>query len=511
MTTDNAGERVVEFDRIDRIDRSSAIPLYLQLEYLIRRDIESGGYRPGAPLPSEGEICARYEVSRSVVRQTLANLIHAGLVRTERGRGSFVAEKKLPERFVQRTTGLYDDLRRMGHHIRTRVVRQVETELPLPVREFLRVERGAQIDRVRSVDGRELAFIRSFVPTSRCPGLAEADLEDRSLYEVLANDYGLHVASGRRTVEAVAARGEVAAHLGVPAGEPVLLLRSSSRDEQGHPLEWFEAWHRGDRTMFEIEIVTGEQDQPVSSVVRTRPEVERARHAVDHPAAVPEGGGLAALGRSRVIAVLRAQRFRAVTEVVAALAGNGLRVLEIATTAENAWEAVSAARSVPGVVVGVGPVTTAEQARDAMAAGAEFLVAPLSAHAAVTQVGNPPLLLTGYTLNEIWAAWQATAAPVKVFPAAAAGPAYLATLASQLPGVPLLAAGGVELAQVADYLRAGAQSVAVGEALCPAEALAEGDVAAITSRARALVDQGLAASAEQPIRTTSSHVLDPSP
>jgi DNA-binding GntR family transcriptional regulator len=112
MVTDAEARGVLESGQIDR---SSPIPLYHQLEYLLRREIENGSYRPGDTLPSEGEICARYEVSRSVVRQTLTNLTHAGIIRTERGRGSFVAERKLQERFVQRTTGLYDDLRRLLH------------------------------------------------------------------------------------------------------------------------------------------------------------------------------------------------------------------------------------------------------------------------------------------------------------------------------------------------------------------------------------------------------------
>lgn len=501
MVTDNEVQRVVE---LGRIDRSSAIPLYHQLEYLLRQDIEDGRYLPGDPLPSEGEICTRYDVSRSVVRQTLTNLTHAGLIRTERGRGSFVAETKLHERFVQRTTGLYDDLRRMGYDIRTHVLRQVATELPLPVRDFLQTAHGVQIDRLRSVDGRVITFIRSFVPASRCPGLEGMELEDRSLYQVLAEQYGLRVASGRRSVEAVAARHEVAKQLGVEEGEPLLLLRSSSRDERGEPLEWFEAWHRGDRTMFEIEIVAGEADQPVSSVVRPRPvepqpagdrpPAPRRTAATAGPEQVgPEqvdaeeiGAVVEAIRRSRVVAVLRATRYRAPGEVARTLAGHDLGVLEVSMAAENAAEAIEAAGAVAGLVVGAGNVTTAASARAAVEAGARFLVAPVGAHEVVAAAGATPVLLTGFTLTEAWEAWQATTAPVKIFPASVAGPDYLSALHSQLPGVPLLPAGGVDADQAVDYLAAGCLGVAVGEALCPAEALAGGDVPAIAERAARL-------------------------
>ena len=68
----------------DRIDRTLRTPLYHQLERILREDIDNGVYPAGELLPSESEICERYDVSRSVVRQTLANLAHAGLVHTEK-------------------------------------------------------------------------------------------------------------------------------------------------------------------------------------------------------------------------------------------------------------------------------------------------------------------------------------------------------------------------------------------------------------------------------------------
>jgi GntR family transcriptional regulator len=494
MVSDAEARGVIESGQIDR---SSPIPLYHQLEYLLRREIETGRYQPGDTLPSEGEICARYEVSRSVVRQTLTNLTHAGLIRTERGRGSFVAEKKLHERFVQRTTGLYDDLRQMGYQIRTKVVRQSVTELPLPVQDFLKTKRGVQIDRVRSVDGRVLTFIRSFTPESRCPGLEAAELEDRSLYQVLADEYGLRVASGRRTVEAVAAEGEVAEHLGTEPGEPLLLLRSSSRDERGEPLEWFEAWHRGDRTMFEIEIVPGEVDQPVSSAIRpadstaVRPAVPVSTHQSG------SGGGVdamvEALRRSRVVAVWRAPRYADPAGVSRVLAEHEVAVVEVTLTGENALEAIATARSVDGITVGAGTVMTAADAHDSIAAGAQFLVAPIGADDVVraARSTSTPVILAGFTPSEVWAAWQATTAPVKVFPASVGGPEYLPILHGPMPHIPLLPAGGVGIETAMDYLRAGAVAVNIGEPLCPADALASGNLDAVAERARS-VQQALA-------------------
>jgi 2-dehydro-3-deoxyphosphogluconate aldolase/(4S)-4-hydroxy-2-oxoglutarate aldolase len=92
------------------------------------------------------------------------------------------------------------------------------------------------------------------------------------------------------------------------------------------------------------------------------------------------------------------------------------------------------------------------------------------------------------TPTEILAAWRAGADVVKVFPARALGPRYIADVLAPLPDVLLMPTGGVDATNAADYLRAGAVAVAVGGNLVDPAAVARADWAALTARARALVD-----------------------
>ena len=82
----------------EALDRSSFVPLYYQLQELIKEQIESGGWKPGDRLPSEPELARRYAVSRVVVRQALAILRDDGQIVRMQGRGTFVAEPKLDAR-----------------------------------------------------------------------------------------------------------------------------------------------------------------------------------------------------------------------------------------------------------------------------------------------------------------------------------------------------------------------------------------------------------------------------
>lgn len=480
-----------------RIDRTSPLPLYHQLEAILREDIESGEYEPGDPLPSEGELCNRYEVSRSVVRQTLANLARSGLVRSERGRGTFVAESKLQERFVQHTRGFYEDLRDMGLPVSTAVLRQSLAPTPPHVREFLGCDVCLRIDRLRSVDGRLLAYVTTYIDGGRAPGLSEMNLTDRSLYKILEEDFGLRVGSGHRTVEAVGATEEIASALEVTEGTPLLLLRSASYDERGEPLEYFEAWHRGDRTLFEIGIVPGEPEHRVRGRVRDPGSAltanTRASWSVTAPAGASrpplDGSGqevLEALLESRAVALLRATHYGDPAKLAAGLRDGGVPLVEFTLTGANALEAIEAAATVEGAIVGAGSVVDLPSAEAAVRAGARFLVAPTSALHLASADLQVPLILSGLTPTEVWSAYAATGCPVKVSPASLGGPEHIRALHDPMPSVPLMPSGGVGPGNVAEYLGAGAVAVNVGGQLCPPEALEAGDGERLREQAQAL-------------------------
>jgi GntR family transcriptional regulator len=84
------------------LDRGSAVPLYYQLQELLRQQIESGVWGPGDPLPSEPALCTRHALSRGCVRQALAILEADRAIVRRRGRGTFVA----PTRLVSGVPGL---------------------------------------------------------------------------------------------------------------------------------------------------------------------------------------------------------------------------------------------------------------------------------------------------------------------------------------------------------------------------------------------------------------------
>ena len=121
-----------------------------------------------------------------------------------------------------------------------------------------------------------------------------------------------------------------------------------------------------------------------------------------------------------------------------------------------------------------------------MAAGAQFLVSPgtqESLTAAMIATGVP--VFTGaFTPSEVMSAVRFGVAAVKVFPAALGGPAYLKSLRGPFPDVPFMPTGGVNAANLGDWLAAGAIAVGAGSELCPAAAMAGGRWHEIEATAR---------------------------
>lgn len=250
----------------DAIDRHSAAPMYDQLRQLIVDGIARDGLQPGDPLPGEHGLCERYGVSRTVVRQALAQLEHEGLVERVKGKGTFVSRPRTAESLVHTLVGLYDDVERRGGHVHSDVLRHEFAVADDEIAAALEIPVGSRVvvlERLRHVDDEPWSLSTTWMPDAVGAGTLGVDLSDSSLYRVLA-EHGIVATRGVRSAEATVATHEQAGHLGVSAGSALLRLRSVSRTDDDTPIEYFIAYHRGDRSRFEFQL---QQEQSQASLL----------------------------------------------------------------------------------------------------------------------------------------------------------------------------------------------------------------------------------------------------
>jgi 2-dehydro-3-deoxyphosphogluconate aldolase/(4S)-4-hydroxy-2-oxoglutarate aldolase len=178
--------------------------------------------------------------------------------------------------------------------------------------------------------------------------------------------------------------------------------------------------------------------------------------------------------------------------VVAALLAGGVRAVEVTMTTAGALELMVRLTSSFGdaLLLGAGSVLTAEDARRAIEAGAQYIVSPVcdddvlqTAHAR-----DIPAMPGAFTPTEILRAHRAGADMVKVFPAESLGPAYIRGVLGPLPFLELMPTGGVTPGNVGEWIAAGAVAVGLGSALVDPRLVNSGDFADITQRARVVTD-----------------------
>ena len=123
------------------VDRHNPIPFYLQVIDALRAQIREGVFPAASQLPGEHELCAMFNVSRTVIRQALNELGREGLILREKGRGTFVAQPKIKEKFFQKLTGFYQDMVDQGYQPVTQVLKQRVAPASTQIAEKLRLAR----------------------------------------------------------------------------------------------------------------------------------------------------------------------------------------------------------------------------------------------------------------------------------------------------------------------------------------------------------------------------------
>ncbi len=230
-----------------------SVPLAFQVEMLLRRRCEEE-WKPGGRLPSELDLCREYRVSRSTTRRALAALESDHVVRREKGRGTFVSSDPLAVQ-VKKLTGSIADFITHGVATHAKVLSARPTLVTKGVGRMLGVADGevvARVLRVRYVDGRPLAYVDGYLPWDLGSRILKEDLERLSILHILTKKYRLHVPEAEQTVEAVLANPEIAEHLDIRAGSPVLKIERLFFAPKRRAVYYTHSFYRADRYKFSV-------------------------------------------------------------------------------------------------------------------------------------------------------------------------------------------------------------------------------------------------------------------
>jgi GntR family transcriptional regulator len=237
------------------LDKDLPVPLYHQLEAVLKAEIESGRWRPGEQIPTETQLVEDFGVSKITVRQALQGLVDLGYIRREHGRGTFVSKRKFDEG-PRELTSFSEEMK--GHSLQatSRILANTVGEAEVRVAKALGVPAQSPVlvlTRLRLANGEPLTVQTAYIPAALVPRL-EID-EFSSLYEVLQARYHLYAARAKETYLAATADDSVTKLLGIRKGAAVFRVERVTFLPNDKPFEFVQSTIRGDRYSIVLDLV----------------------------------------------------------------------------------------------------------------------------------------------------------------------------------------------------------------------------------------------------------------
>ena len=193
-----------------------------------------------------------------------------------------------------------------------------------------------------------------------------------------------------------------------------------------------------------------------------------------------------------IVAIIRADSSEQLMGAAEALYEGGVTGMEVTMTTPNALQVINdvAKRFGKKVLIGVGTVLDTETCRAAILAGSQFVVTPVTRPEVITLCNRygVPIAAGAYTPTEALTAYEAGADFVKIFPADQLGPTYIKNILAPMPQLQIIPTGGVTVATVDAFIKAGSVALGAGSSLVSKEILKSQDWKKLTETAAAFVE-----------------------
>jgi GntR family transcriptional regulator len=247
-------------------------PLHRRITATIQAQIDQGHLHPGDVLPPEIELARQFGVSRHTLRVGLEDLVRAGRLERQRGRGTIVRRPPI-EQSLSHFYSIAVEMRLRGTDLQTQVLARghlsPEDDLTARVCERLGIDEAQQIGyvlRLRLVEGTPVFLETITFPVAVCPYFLEVpvsgqkDIAAGPFYETLEQRSHLQVTRARETFRALLATGYEARLLGVPNGTAIFEVERTSLVEE-RPVEWRRTLARGDRYLYVADLVNPREEE----------------------------------------------------------------------------------------------------------------------------------------------------------------------------------------------------------------------------------------------------------
>jgi GntR family transcriptional regulator len=242
---------------MDTLDKSSYIPYYVQIKHILIENIRRGTFAHGQLIPSEAELAAQFKVTRTTIRKALDELKREGTIRTERGKGSVVAEKSKIEQSLQQIYRFGTGVGDTGIPALSRVITAEPCIPPPEVLEKLgktQDEAFYRIVRLRFFEDQPFSLETSYIPCTVAPGIIDHEIGSGSLAEILEIQYGIRIGKATEYLYPKISDEYQSQLLGIENHSPVFQTERITESTNNSLIEYRISIIRGDMVKFSTEL-----------------------------------------------------------------------------------------------------------------------------------------------------------------------------------------------------------------------------------------------------------------
>jgi GntR family phosphonate transport system transcriptional regulator len=237
------------------LQRRGGVTVWRQIADTLEQEIRERRHPPEACLPSETALAARFRVNRHTLRQALAALQDAGLIRIEQGRGAFVQNGWVDYTLARRTRYSENVLRNRLQPASQMLAGRDEAATP-PVARALALRGGDRVlvaEMLQLAAGQPLGVATMFFPAARFPGMLDLLASGSTVTQAMGRLGVPDYSRVRNRITTQLPDDALARTLGQPRARPVLCVESVDADERGTPVKYGVTMFGGDRVQLVVD------------------------------------------------------------------------------------------------------------------------------------------------------------------------------------------------------------------------------------------------------------------
>lgn len=233
-----------------KVKRDISVPLYEQIEIIIKQNIAKGTWEKGEKIPTEKELMKTFDVSRGTLRKAISSLVKDDFLIQKQGQGTFVTDSDFALPLTEGLHSFYEYMKEMDIDFQTVIISKEIKKATETIANSLGINIGENyllLERIRKVDNEVVMFIQNNINIKEAPGIFNADFINNSLFSIIESYSDSKITYSETRFAAIEADGNKSETFNINIGSPLLYQEQIVHLANSNIIELGKVWLRSNK------------------------------------------------------------------------------------------------------------------------------------------------------------------------------------------------------------------------------------------------------------------------